>query len=233
MIILTKQKTGCLLCGKPLVYSPEVDECTCAICGNIFDSNAVCENGHFVCDKCHASSQEDFLSILRHTDEQSPVKLFNRIAALDGVHMHGPEHHIIIPGIMLTAYRNNGGELNLNAALDAAAKRGGQVPGGVCGFWGACGGAIGAGIYASVVTGSNPLVTDKWGAAQGLTSSCLARNAEIGGPRCCKRAVWIAIEESVRFTRERLDVSIPLEHITCGFHGQNKECLYERCPFYG
>mgnify|MGYP002869165356 CR=1 FL=1 len=66
--------------------------------------------------------------------------------ALPQVHMHGPEHHGIVPCVLLTAYRNNGGEVDLPSSLREAVRRAKQVPGGTCGYWGACGAAIGAGI---------------------------------------------------------------------------------------
>jgi len=149
--------SGCLVCGKPLVYYFTSDLRTCALCGGEFEALTVCEDGHYVCDKCHASAAPQFLEILRNSDERDPGKLFRQIMALEEVHMHGPEHHPIVAGIMLTVYRNNGGGIDLAAALDEAAVRGGQVPGGTCGAWGACGAAIGAGIYASILTGSSPL----------------------------------------------------------------------------
>ena len=40
---------------------------------------------------------------------------------------------------LLTAYHNAGGEIELESALKEMYKRGKSVPGGACGFWGACG----------------------------------------------------------------------------------------------
>ena len=31
--------------------------------------------------------------------------------------MHGPEHHVMVGSALLTAYKNAGGDINLNAAL--------------------------------------------------------------------------------------------------------------------
>ena len=225
--------SGCLVCGKPIVYSMESVARVCHLCGGIFESNAACEDGHYICDKCHASGWRDFLGLLRNSGEKDPVRMFNQIAELESVHMHGPEHHAIVSCIMLVAYHNNGCEIDLDAALNVAEERGAQVPGGICGFWGACGAAIGAGIYMSVLTNSNPLNTEVWSLPQLLTSRCLEAIAEIGGPRCCKRTSRIAIETAVRFTKERFSVEMPVGDYPCTFYAANRECLYGRCPYYG
>ena len=45
---------ACLICGKPLQYFSREREMTCSLCGQTFPSRASCEDGHFVCDSCHA-----------------------------------------------------------------------------------------------------------------------------------------------------------------------------------
>ena len=226
-------ETGCLICGKPVLYTEASAVYTCHLCAARHESNAVCENGHYVCDKCHSSAQPDYLRFLRGSGEKDPIKLFRQIAELKSVHMHGPEHHSIVPCVLLTAYRNRGGTIDLDAALKIATKRGGQVPGGTCGYWGACGAAIGAGIYAAIILGSNPLNTRVWSAPQRLTAQCLGRITELGGPRCCKRTSQTAIELAAQFTQEHTGVELPLSHLPCGYHEKNRECIRTRCPYFG
>ena len=222
----------CLICGKPLVYQTKATPQVCAVCKQPHQSNAVCEDGHFVCDRCHAAESADFYRLLPNSTEKDPVALFMQIVSLPTVHMHGPEHHSIVPCVLLTAYRNNGGEIALDAALDTARQRGEKVPGGICGFWGVCGAAAGAGIYASVVTGSSPLDEKVWGIPPLLAARCLDAIAKLGGPRCCKRNARIAIETAVQFTKEHFHVSMPTGAEPCMHHSENKECLYRRCPYY-
>ena len=64
--------------------------------------------------------------------------------------MHGPEHHIMVGAALLTAYKNAGGEIDLQQALVEMMSRGRSVPGGACGFWGACGAGISARCVARV-----------------------------------------------------------------------------------
>ena len=224
--------SGCVICGAGLVYEAESSERTCVVCNRVYGSKSVCENGHFVCDTCHRTGVDDLLPYLLNSEEKSPVKLMQYLLKLPRIHMHGPEHHILVPCVLLTAYHNSGGEINLEKALEEAVARGKQIPGGVCGFWGVCGAAAGAGVYASIVTGSNPLNSEAWHLPQILSSRCLEKIAGIGGPRCCKRTSHIAIYESIVFTEERLGITILAEDFHCTYSDRNKECLRNRCPFF-
>ena len=42
---------------------------------------------------------------------------------LPSVHMHGPEHHAIVPCVLLTAFRNNGEHMDYDAALSEICKK--------------------------------------------------------------------------------------------------------------
>ena len=146
--------------------------------------------------------------------------------------MHGPEHHMIVPCVLLTAYKNCGGEIDLGKALDEAVKRGKNVPGGACGYWGACGAAVSTGIYMSIVTGSGPLNGDAWPVPMKLVAKCLEDIAACGGPRCCKRTCRLAIKRAAEFTKETLGVEMPVSDVKCGYFTKNRECIHSACPFF-
>ena len=225
--------TGCMVCGKPLVYWSEARKLRCSVCGKEVEANCACEDGHFVCDACHeAGSAAFFLPYLLASDEKDPLKLFEQVAALPKVHMHGPEHHSIVPCVLLTAYRSNGGELELDKALREALRRGSQVAGGSCGYWGVCGAAAGAGIYMSILLGSNPLHKEAWPFPIELVSQCLRVLAEVGGPRCCKRTCRLSIEKAAELTAEWLGVEMPLSKPKCRHCAQNRECIGADCPYF-
>ena len=80
--------------------------------------------------------------------------------AMPSCHMHGPEHHTMVGSALLAAYQNAGGNIDLKTALYEMQKRGKQVPGGACGFWGACGAGISAGMYISIALKSTPLAKE-------------------------------------------------------------------------
>ena len=146
--------------------------------------------------------------------------------------MHGPEHHVMVGASLLTAYKNAGGEIDLPSALSEMYARGKQVPGGACGFWGACGAGISTGMYMSIITKSTPLASKAWGLSNQMTGQALTAIGKNGGPRCCKRDSYIAIREAVDFTAEHLGVEMELDEIKCSRSKLNNQCLKERCPFH-
>lgn len=227
-------KEECLLCHAPLVYLPEQEEMRCSLCQSLHPSNAKCENGHYVCDACH---EKRGLEAIRQgclcATSRNPLAIAREIMESPFVHMHGPEHHVLVGACLLAACRNAGQPLDLKAALSEMERRGSRVPGGICGLWGCCGAAVSAGIYWSILTGASPLSTDAWGQANELTARCLNRMAVLGGPRCCKRDSFAALAEATDMTREVL--GIPLEadpSPRCGHSRRNAQCLGKRCPYW-
>lgn len=227
-----EQFNNCLICGKPLVYSTETVMRTCAVCGEEKPSDAACEDGHFVCDECHNKDGAQICAVLLTSRERDPIKLYLDVAKLPTVHMHGPEHHCIVPCVLLTAYKNNGGDIDLRECLDEAWKRGKKVSGGACGFLGVCGAAAGAGIFASIISEATPLTPDVWDVPQRMTISALEKIVETGGPRCCKRTGRQAIEAAAEFSKARFGVEMPISRPKCTFYAKNKECLHSRCPYF-
>ena len=167
---------------------------------------------------------------LRETSKD-PAAILNKMMEQPFCHMHGPEHHIMVGMALLTAYKNSGGELELKNALVEMNSRGRSVPGGACGFWGACGAGISAGMFISIVTGSTPLGKENFGLSHKMTASALNAIGEIGGPRCCKRDSYLSILQAVDFVKENLGISMERPKIRCSFRSQNNQCIGKRCPF--
>ena len=109
--------------------------------------------------------------------------------------------------------------------------RGKKVPGGACGFWGACGAGISAGMFVSIITGATPLANESWGLSNKMTSAALGAIGEVGGPRCCKRDSYLAITQAVKFVQENFGVEMELDEIKCTHSALNNQCIKERCPF--
>ena len=167
----------------------------------------------------------------RTTKSRNPIEIMQKIMADPYIYMHGPEHHVMAGAALLAAYHNCGGEVDLDWALAEMKERGGQVPGGVCGFWGCCGAGVSTGIYMSIITKATPLSGKSWGLSNRMTSRALNAIGEIGGPRCCKRDTFTAVKEAVQMTKEELGIEMELpEKIECGFHVENQQCLRGKCP---
>ncbi len=222
----------CLLCKAPLEYLVRDTLMECAVCRRQEMSKTRCVNGHYVCNACHSKGAEVILSLCLEQQSKNPVVVLEKLMSAPFCHMHGPEHHVLVGAALLTAYANSGGATHLREALLEMLNRGGQVPGGVCGFWGACGAGISAGMLVSVVTGATPLAGAAFGLANQMTSRALAAIGEIGGPRCCKRDSYLSIREAVAFVREKLGVRMELDETVCGHSAHNNQCIGRRCPFF-
>lgn len=222
----------CLICKAPLVYLEEDKLMECAICRKKENSKTSCENGHYVCNECHTKGLSDILSLCLNTKSKNPLEIIDKMMSMSFCHMHGPEHHIMVGASLLTAYKNAGGRLDLKKALDEMFRRGKAVPGGACGFWGACGAGISTGMFISIVTGATPLAEKSWGLSNQMTALALSRIGQICGPRCCKRDSYIAILSAVEFTNKKLGVKMESRKITCKRFLKNNRCIKSRCPFY-
>ena len=223
----------CLICHVPLEYLEEDQIMECAICHKREASKTRCVKGHYVCNDCHTRGMDQILDLCLREKTRNPIQILEKMMSMPFCHMHGPEHHVMVGAALLTAYRNAGGELDLPQALSEMYRRGKTVPGGACGFWGACGAGISTGMYLSIVTKATPLAGKAWGLSNQMTSRALGRIGAIGGPRCCKRDSYLAILEAVDFTKEQLGISMETQPIVCSRSSQNNQCIQIRCPFYG
>lgn len=221
----------CLICKAPLEYLTENTLMECVICHKTEPSKTRCVKGHYICSECHTWGMDGIFSLCLNETGRDPVKILEKMMSLPFCHMHGPEHHVMVGAALLTAYKNCGGKLDLEKALAEMYSRGRSVPGGACGFWGACGAGISTGMYISIVTGSTPLAKEAWGLSNQMTSAALAKIGAVGGPRCCKRDSYLAITAAVEFTREHLGIEMELGKTVCTRSAMNNQCIGERCPF--
>lgn len=228
-----EHKTGCLLCGAELVYQQHGNKIPCLYCSQLFDTNVTCKNGHFVCDKCHSSSASELITThCLSTQETNPIIIAETLMQSPAVKMHGPEHHYLVPAVLITSYCNIKGIQKEKYLLEAQ-RRAKNVLGGFCGYYGSCGAAVGTGIFMSIVTGANPLSKMQWRLCNQMTGKSLIIISEYGGPRCCKRNSYLAIKQAVQTSIDAISINMPLpEIIVCKFNEHNKECIKENCPFY-
>ena len=207
----------CLICKAPLTYLEKDEQMECALCHRKEPSKTRCANGHYVCDDCHTKGMDSILALCLAEKSKNPVEIIQKMMAMPFCHMHGPEHHVMVGSALLTAYKNAGGEIDLKEALIEMQNRGRKVPGGVCGFWGACGAGISSGMFVSIITKSNPLANEEWGFSNKMTAKSLESIGKIGGPRCCKRDSFLAIKAAVEFVRENLGIKMEESGIICDY----------------
>lgn len=224
-------KQECLICSAPLEYLNQDIEMECYICNKKENSKTRCVNGHYVCDQCHMQGIDTLLGICLNEASEDPIYIINKMMAMPFCHMHGPEHHIMVGMALLTAYKNAGGDIDLEKSLIEMKNRGQSVPGGACGFWGACGAGISTGMFVSIISGSTPLTEESFALSHRMTARALGAIGNIGGPRCCKRDSYISIINAVGFVKENFGIGMSLHEVVCGYSAQNNQCIGLRCPF--
>ena len=149
-------RSGCMVCGAELIYLAIPSECVCHFCGRPGPANARCARGHFICDCCHSSDPAKVIEqVCVHSREQDAVSLMQSIRTHPHFGVHGPEHHALVPAVILAALRNQGQAIP-DEGIHTAIQRGKVVAGGACAFMGACGAAIGVGIAVSVLLEATP-----------------------------------------------------------------------------
>ena len=221
----------CLICKAPLEYLAADEQMQCAICGKRELSKTRCIEGHYVCNDCHTQGIDAIFGLCLAEKSKNPIEIMNGLMALPFCHMHGPEHHIMVGAALLTAYKNAGGKIDLPAALREIKNRGSQVPGGACGFWGACGAGLSAGMFVSIATGSTPLANEAFALAHKMSAAALTAIADVGGPRCCKRDSYLSILAAIDFAAENMGVQMERALPLCRYSEKNNQCIGKRCPF--
>ncbi len=224
-----------MICGEPLEYTETLQAMHCMYCGAEFRADVHCSNGHFVCDRCHSAGAfeltEQYCNTSTGTD---PFEMAIMLMHSPQFKMHGPEHHYLVPAVLIAAYYNQKNDpYTKRKKLAAARKRSERVPGGFCGSHGNCGAGVGTGIFFSLVTDTTPLSGKTWQLSNMLTGTCLLKIAEKGGPRCCKRDTYTALTQAVEFIAKHLGIHFAGgDDIRCDFHDMNNECLALGCEYF-
>jgi MoaA/NifB/PqqE/SkfB family radical SAM enzyme/SAM-dependent methyltransferase len=223
----------CMVCGSPLVYFDEESSLKCYYCGESKTANARCEEGHFVCDACHARDHVGFIrTYCRNTQETDPIAIFSEMRASHLFPLHGPEHHALVPAAFLTAYRNQFGEPP-QGRIEAAVERGAKLPGGTCAYWGGCAAALGIGIAFASILRATPLSHDERGTVQTIVSDILARLGKFANPRCCRRESYLSLHMGCELSRRYLPHALDCGPLPpCDQMALNRECLGGGCPLH-
>lgn len=203
----------------------------CSVCHKKENSKTRCENGHYVCNECHTKGVISVLELCLNESSKNPIEIIEKLMRQPFCHMHGPEHHIMVGAALLTAYKNAGGEIDLEKSLIEMINRGKSVPGGACGFWGACGAGISTGMFVSIISSSTPLTSKPLGLSNLMTSKALNEIGTVGGPRCCKRNSFLAILAAIDFVKKNFGIELEKPNVVCGHSSENNQCIKAACSF--
>ncbi len=179
--------------------------------------------------------KERCLDVFDSARAENVMTLAEELMDMPEIPMHYPFHHYIVPAALLTVIAAERGDSRerLSDMLETAKGRAALVPGGACGNMGNCGACVGAGICMSVYTDSTPMSEKTWSWANELTGRCLIHLSSVEGPRCCKRACFMVLQEAVPFINEKLGTRLVInENQICKYYENNVQCRKNGCPFY-
>jgi hypothetical protein len=231
---ISEDKT-CILCGEKMTKLPEDLHIRCDYCGKIGTVNLQCENSHYICTVCNNIPALEFIkSECLAYKGIDPIELAVRIMNSPIIRMHGPEHHFIVPAVLLTCIHNlQKDENSLAERLEVAVLKTNIENPNVCSFaGGTCGAAIGAGIFLKIFTKIKPIDEDEWSLSNILVAECLKNVSELHLPRCCKRDTYISLQTTAAFLEERFALKLPVSEAKCTFSLRNQSCGHEQCHFY-
>lgn len=180
------------------------------------------------------SSVDPVAALCLADTSRNPIEILEKLMSQPDCPMHGPTHHVLVGAALLTAYNNSlpdSSKLDLKEALAEMRERGEQVPGGACGYLGACGASISTGIFLSIVTRNTPFSTDTWRLCNLCTARALEQVALNGGPRCCKRDSYLSVLTAIDFVKENLGVEMVKPEVHCTRSQINEQCIGKKCPF--
>lgn len=234
----TQETDICEICGKKLVSKvQDADKKKCYYCGQEYEAHVFCPEGHFICDSCHSKSALEVIEeYCAKTELKDPFQIAENIMHHPKFKMYGPEHHVLVPAVILTALKNNGC-LNPNQEsvnfkdIKEAITRSSKIPGGWCGFYGSCGAGIGSGVSISVFSKATPSTHKTRSSANRATSNSLKKISD-NLEHCCKRSVRLAIESALEVLKEDFGINLDYKHGHCSFSKKNEKCSGKDCPIF-
>jgi len=167
------------------------------------------------------------------TCADNPLILANLLMHHPAVPMSGPEHHLLVPAILLTVAHNAGHEMALESRLRQAEKRATRFGLGSCASMGACGAAMGVPIAVSLLMGADYTKPKERKSVLSVSASILTATANLPAARCCKASVYSSLAVGSTYLRQEMGLEIPsISRPTCQFQEYNPECVGRECPFF-
>jgi len=225
---------GCLICGEELISFSKSVDMHCVFCGKTEKATTHCNQMHFVCDDCqHLSASDVVKSICLKSTKHDPISLAVEIMRSPAIKMHGPEHHFMVPAVLLTCVNNKYHNVeNLAEKIDLAERIAHErVP--ICSYdLKMCGASIGTGVFLELYEGLDTHYEDEWSLPNQMIAASLKKIGENKGPRCCKRDTYISLQGAVDFLYEKFAIELPRSEAKCTFSLRNNSCMREECNFY-
>lgn len=189
----------------------------------------------FNSDRSFKAITEKCLDCFRRKEVGNPMGIVCAVMDDPSFPMHNFAHHYLVPAVLFTEAGIKSGMAleKYESGMAEIAKRAKNVLPAFCGFYGACGAAVGCGIFTSVFTGATPLSKDTWALCNYATAGALEKMAEMGGPRCCKRNTFAALLFMKKYVYDNFSIAVDIpDAIACRYSRFNTECIKDGCPFF-
>ncbi|SHI69247.1 hypothetical protein SAMN02745163_00655 [Clostridium cavendishii DSM 21758] len=223
----------CLTCNGELEHYKSLVIAKCSECGAREKTYIMCKNGHYLCNTC--ASKESIGKIFNNMftyQDKNPLDVAEKLIKDCGVCGNSP--HPMTTAAFLVAYKNLTNEIDEKTVMEGV-MRATQIPGGWCGYFGACGAAIGLGVAFAIIKNSTPMSNEERSLANLVTSKALESVSIQGGPRCCTSSVRVSLEVGCEISEEYLGVIFPKRKSNfkkCWVSSFNDDCRKERCTFF-
>jgi 7,8-dihydro-6-hydroxymethylpterin dimethyltransferase len=223
----------CRFCGLRLSLLENAVSARCMVCGERGRTRTWCRDRHFVCETCRGAELMKLIEgMLDNARSADPVELFLRMRESQDLPMHGPEHHALVAAAFLLAYYDQYGTPSWADILDALQNAATALPGGSCGYWGACSAGLAVGMAYCAILGSDPTSGAPRAAAHWAVSAILGRIAEYPAARCCRRECLLALQAGCELSAALLPSPLRTAHREpCTQAADNPECIGAECPF--
>ncbi|MHB8996687.1 MAG: DUF5714 domain-containing protein [Armatimonadota bacterium] len=225
--------TGCRFCGQPLKTLDKAISARCMICGKRGLTHTWCTAGHFVCESCRS---DELIGLLERCLEGAaftdPVEMFLTLRQGEEFPMHGPEHHALVVASLLVPYHRLYGEPEWPLIIDAVREAASALPGGSCGRWGACSGALAVGIAFATILQSTPMEAAPRATAHKVVAAALATIGDCEAPRCCRRDCLLALHVACELSEKVLPHPLKTSFTNhCEQAEANEDCMGDGCPY--
>ena len=223
----------CSICNSIILYKEDCFSAKCEVCGKEEETYIICLNNHYLCKECAAKDVMDKLyAILPEIDLKNPLDIAEKIISKCGISGHTP--HPITAAAFLSAIKNVTGYITDEDVLEGVS-RAYDIPGGWCGYYGACGAAVALGASFSVLLNATPNSDKERSIANRVTAAGLLEVAALGGPHCCVASIRTVLEQGVTIAKKYIGIEFPerqTHYKKCWTAAFQPNCKKEKCRFY-
>jgi hypothetical protein len=221
----------CPFCGLELAVSDAA--AACVYCGTRVEGDYVCARGHCICEACRLADPPELIAAAcAHSVTPDPRKTADLIMRHPSWPAHGPQHHLLVAPVLLTALGAAGVLPRAAALLPAALERCAGIPAGACASRGDCGACAGAAAALSLLLRAGFASGRERNLVLETMAAGLLLLAGQGAGRCCKQSVYAALEAAEQTLASELGIRLDSPPRPCAFAAAVPDCRGKSCRYH-